>query len=177
VVEAALAAGARVRAANLSRPEARRIASAGALGPQDAALAAAIAGTGWTAAQDEALRRQLVVSHCNALPEKTAIAMTLAQRARDAALAIALSGAAGDATLIAGNGHVRRDLAVPLYLPRSAPVVSVGWLETRAADLDPRSYARGAGGEAAYDYLWFTAPHPRPDPCETFRKRPPAPLG
>ena len=171
LVQAALAARLPLRAANLSTADARRIAAAGALGAGDADLAAALAGSDWSPEREAALRRQIVVSHCDALPEKMGPAMALAQRARDAALALALAGAPGAATLIAGNGHVRRDLAVPLYLPREASVVSVGWLETRASESDPRAYARGAGGEAAYDYLWFTAPHPRPDPCGAFGKR------
>jgi uncharacterized iron-regulated protein len=171
LVEAALAAGLSVRAANLADAETRRIAKAGALGPQDAALAGALAGADWPAARENALREEIFESHCRALPEKFSPAIALAQRARDAALALALGAASGGAVLIAGNGHVRRDLGVPLYLPAGSAALSVGFLESRAQDTDPRAYARGAQGEAAYDYIWFTAPQPRPDPCEKFRKR------
>jgi uncharacterized iron-regulated protein len=97
--------------------------------------------------------------------------MALTQRARDAAIALAISSARGATLLIAGNGHVRRDLGVPLYLPPGENALSVGFLETRAAETDPRGYAHGAGSEASYDYIWFTAPHPRPDPCEALKKR------
>lgn len=171
LVQAALAAGSELRAANLSRAEARRIASSGTLGPDDAALAGALATAAWTGAQDAALRQQILESHCNALPASRAPAMALAQRARDAALALALAGAPADATLAAGNGHVRRDLAVPLYLPRDVLVLSVGFVETRGDMQNPDDYARGVGDAPAYDFLWFTPPHPRPDPCASLFKR------
>jgi uncharacterized iron-regulated protein len=174
LVEAALAAPVQVRAANLSAADARRFSKAGKLGPEDAALAGALSGADWTALRETALRADLRDGHCGALPEKIAPAMALAQRARDAAIAIALSGAAGSAVLIAGNGHVRRDLGVPLYLPRGATFLSVGFLETQPGEADPRDYALGANSEAKYDYIWFTAPQPRPDPCEKLRKPPAA---
>ena len=177
LVEAALAASVQVRAANLSAADARRIARAGKLGPEDAALDGALSAADWTALRETALRADILDGHCGALPERVAPAMALSQRARDAAIATALAAAAGSAVLIAGNGHVRRDLGAPLYLPRGATFLSVGFLETQPGEADPRDYLRGANGEAKYDYLWFTAPQPRPDPCEAFRKRPPAPPG
>ena len=174
LVEVALAAPVQVRAANLSAADGRRIARAGKLGPQDAALERALSGADWTAPREAALRADILDGHCGALPEKIAPAMALAQRARDATIAMALAGAAGSAVLVAGNGHVRRDLGVPLYLPRGATFLSVGFLETQPGEADPRDYALGANSEAKYDYIWFTAPQPRPDPCEKLRKRPAA---
>jgi uncharacterized iron-regulated protein len=171
LVAAALASGARVRAANLSNTDARRIAAAGALGPGDEALARAMASADWPQWREAALRTDIHESHCRMLPEKQAPAMALTQRTRDAAIALAIASARGTTLLIAGNGHVRRDLGVPLYLPSREPVLSVGFLETRPEEPDPRSYARGADGGPAYDYVWFTVPHPRPDPCEGLRKR------
>lgn len=173
LLESALAAGYPVRAGNLSRADARRIVTAAALGPRDELLSAALARAGWTAPREQEMRREILESHCGALPERLAPAMVLAQRARDATLAMALAAAPGSAVLIAGNGHVRRDIGAPLYLPAGSAVLSVGFLETRAEQPDPRAYARGVADEAAYDYVWFTAPQPRPDPCEAFRKRQP----
>jgi uncharacterized iron-regulated protein len=171
LLEIAIARRDPVRAANLSRATARRIASGSGLTAADAAIANALAGSAWNAQREAALRAEIFEAHCQALPQSAAQGMALAQRARDATLAAALAGAAGSAVLIAGNGHARRDLAVPLYLPRDASVLSVGFLETRSGDTDPRDYARGASGEAAYDYVWFTPRQPRPDPCESLRKR------
>jgi uncharacterized iron-regulated protein len=171
LIESALAAGYPVRAANLPGTDTRRIAMAGAFGPGDIALAAALARSGWSASREQEMRQEIFESHCRALPEKMAPALVLAQRSRDATLAIALAAAPGSAVLIAGNGHVRRDVGVPLYLPAGSAALSVAFLETREGEEDPRDYARGVAGEAAYDYVWFTAPQPRSDPCETLRKR------
>jgi uncharacterized iron-regulated protein len=171
LIDSALAAGYPVRAANLPGADTRRIAKAGSLGPEDHALAAALAQSDWTAAREREMRGEIFESHCRALPEKLAPAMVLAQRARDAALAIALAAAPGSAVLIAGNGHIRRDVGVPLYLPAGSTALSVAFVETRDGETDPRTYAHGVAGEAAYDYVWFTAPQPRPDPCESLRKR------
>jgi uncharacterized iron-regulated protein len=171
LVDSALAAGHPVRAANLSGTDTRRIAMAGALGPGDSALAAALALSDWTASREQEMRQEIFESHCRALPEKMAPALVLAQRSRDAMLAIALGSAPGGAVLIAGNGHVRRDVGVPLYLPAGSTALSVAFVETRDGESDPREYARGVAGEAAYDYVWFTSPQPRPDPCEALRKR------
>lgn len=163
VVEAAIAGKHPVRAANLSRDDARRIARAGALASSDSALARTLGDSAWTEAREQALRKTILDSHCGMLPAKVAPAMALAQRARDAAMAQALMSTTGPAVMIAGNGHVRRDLGVPLYLPGNASVLSVGFLETRKGEADPRAYDPGA-----YDYVWFTSPQPRPDPCEAF---------
>src|SRR5262249_50325352 len=149
IVKAALDAGLRVRAANLSRADARRIAS------QDTKEAV-----------DPDLLRDMMEGHCGAIPETAAAGMVRAQGARDAAMAHALEEARPPAVLIAGNGHVRRDRGVPRYLPADAQALSVGFLETRAGESDPRAYVQGAKGELLYDYAWFTAPQPRADPCE-----------
>jgi uncharacterized iron-regulated protein len=171
LVEAALAARLPVRAANLSNADTRRIARAGVLGADDASLMEILARADWSEARDRSMSTAIIDGHCGALPGRAVPAMALAQRARDAAIAQAVSGSGGAAVLIAGNGHVRRDLGVPAYLPRDAAAFSLGLIETRPDEADPRDYGRGADGGPAYDAIWFTAPHPRPDPCEAFRKR------
>ena len=171
LVEAALAAKLPVRAANLPGADARRIAAAGVLAPGDAALADALAHSGWSGALEQALRAEIIESHCKALPERAAPAMALAQRARDAAMALALAAAPGNAALLAGNGHIRRDLGLPRYLPQGAVVLSVAFLEIREDEIDPQAYARGAANAPEYDFIWFTDRQPRADPCEAFRKR------
>jgi len=173
LVEAALAADRPVRAANLPNAETRRIASAGKLGAGETALADALARSRWTEADEGALREEIVESHCRALPARLAPAMALAQRARDASMALALAGSPGNAVLLAGNGHVRRDLGVPRYLPPGSALLSVGFLEVRDEAPDPRAYATGETGAAAYDYVWFTQRQARPDPCATFTRSPP----
>jgi uncharacterized iron-regulated protein len=171
LVDTALAARMPVRAANLSNADTRRIATAGVLGADDASLVEILARADWSEARDRSMSTAIVDGHCGALPARAVPAMALAQRARDAAIAQAVSASGEAVVLIAGNGHVRRDLGVPAYLPRDAAVFSLGLIETRPEEADPRGYGRGADAEPAYDAIWFTAPHPRPDPCEAFRKR------
>jgi len=171
--DAALAAGAMVVGGNLSRAEASRVVSGGAaqapvelqgwlVAPEADPAPLPL---GWSLAQDSTLRRQVDEGHCGALPPAMIGSMALAQRARDAALALAMMAAPPGArvVLIAGNGHVRRDVGVPHYLAaaQAEGIVSVGFL------------ARGPGGamqaDGPYDEVWFTAPVDRPDPCASFR--------
>jgi uncharacterized iron-regulated protein len=89
------------------------------------------------------------------------------QFARDAAMAHLLAQhTAGGAVLLAGNGHVRRDIGVPRWLARQgAPsALAVGFLERGAVQGDD---AR------RYDAVVIAAPAARADPCESFRARPP----
>lgn len=186
--DAALADGATVVGGNLSRAEASRVVRGGvAQAPADlqrwltapdaaavahAADASAVDGandaalpSAWTSEQDAELRHQVDVGHCGALPPAMIAPMALAQRARDAALAAAMRGAPVGVrvVLIAGNGHVRRDIGVPHYLAVAPAdgIVSIAFLE------------RGSAGQTVadgpYDQAWFTAPVERPDPCASFR--------
>jgi hypothetical protein len=86
--------------------------------------------------------------------------MARAQFARDAVMAGMLrEHASGGAVLLAGNGHVRRDLGVPRWLGGVAPgrLLSVGFVETGQPALAGR-----------YDALVFAAPATRDDPCRDF---------
>jgi uncharacterized iron-regulated protein len=83
------------------------------------------------------------------------------QLARDAVMADLLRehGARG-AVLLAGNGHVRRDLGVPRWLADPDRVFAVGYLEE--GDEPP---------PGAFDAVVVTARVERPDPCEAFRRK------
>ena len=65
----------------------------------------------------------------------------------------------GGAVLLAGDGHVRRDLGVPRWLGGVAPerLLSVGFVETGQPALTGR-----------YDALVVAAPAARADPCRDF---------
>jgi hypothetical protein len=94
-------------------------------------------------------------------------AMARAQYARDAVMAQLMSThAVSGAVLLAGNGHVRRDLGVPRWLggPLAGRAWAVGFLET---PVSPAEAAR-------YDAVVAVAPAQRADPCEAFVRRPPA---
>jgi uncharacterized iron-regulated protein len=97
--------------------------------------------------------------------------MRVAQVVRDAAMANALraAGASGPAWLIAGNGHVRRDIAVPRLVRILEPgrsVIAIGFVERTAS-----------GGEVSpetrymYDIVILTPGVDRPDPCAGFPLR------
>jgi uncharacterized iron-regulated protein len=103
-------------------------------------------------------------AHCNALPEDILPGMVEAQRLRDAALARAVIAAVQEAgppvLVITGNGHARRDWAIPRMLRRAEPdltVLSIGQLEATPEDPPP------------FDLWLVTEPAERGDPCAAFR--------
>ena len=116
-----------------------------------------------------ALEDEMIAAHCDRLPRDAAAAMVGMQRLRDASLAAAAlraHEAGGPTVLVTGNGHARTDRGVPAWLREVAPeldVLSVGLLET-----DPEGQTL-ADYDKPYDYVWFTAPAERADPCADFR--------
>ncbi|MGX6570146.1 ChaN family lipoprotein [Cupriavidus necator] len=124
-------------AANLSRADAGKIVRAGldSLFPagerQQLGLSGALPGD-LVAAQTAVLDR----GHCGNFPKAMLPGMLAAQAARDAVMAQTLRPyAQRGAVLIAGNGHVRRDIGVPRWLGAGVgQVVSVGYVENPPAD-------------------------------------------
>jgi uncharacterized iron-regulated protein len=152
-----------VLAANLSRKELR---SAVADPARIAALPAPPAGL------VAALEQDMVDGHCGHRPDpKTLSAMVNGQRLRDARMAAVLDAASGSTVLVAGNGHVRRDRGVPLYLAKGDAFV-VGQVEVRPGATDPREYlSAGFAGAGSYDVVFFSARAEREDPCAAFLSR------
>ena len=114
--------------------------------------------------------REIDTGHCNALPAKMLPAMARGQMARDAVMALILSQHTAvnerrtpGVVLIAGNGHVRRDIGVPRWLAPAlrARTIAVGYLEHGGA----------SALEAAFDAVVRTAAAERTDPCIEFKKR------
>ena len=121
---------------------------------------------GWTTQAENTLGNMIREGHCNLLPEAMIRPMMRAQRARDAQMAAALMAArtvGRKPVLLAGNGHVRRDVGVPVYLAAMEPkaiVIAVGLLEA------------GAESDAkVFDAVRVTPNLERPDQCEELRKR------
>lgn len=163
--DAALAAGARVQGGNIERDSLRRVMREG----EDAAhadVAALLRRTDWSDTQQSAMLKAIDDGHCGALPAAMHAPMVLAQRARDASLAqTMLSAQAAGAqrvVLIAGNGHVDRELGVPRYLTaagiRPERILAVGYVEAGGAD-------RGH-----YDERVETVPAAREDPCQALKR-------
>lgn len=156
-VEAAIAHGVPVVAANVSRTDTRRV------------MAEGLAALGFDAAVPDALldvhAHDIEQSHCGLINLAQARRMAVAQVARDQFMARQLQAhATRGAVLLAGNGHVRKDAGVPRWLgaEATARAVSIGLRE--AGDQD-------AG---VFDVTVFTPAQLRPDPCEGMRSAPSA---
>jgi uncharacterized iron-regulated protein len=172
IVALALDHGLALVAANLSRADAGRVLSAGLESLGTDVVRELGLDQPFESARRERLERVIDAGHCGKLPRTSLARMVEAQRARDAVMAHALAtyGANG-AVLIAGNGHVRRDLGVPYYLERLAPgasVSTVALIETYPDRMHAEDYADGAIPQ--FDYVWFTSAAEREDPCLQFRK-------
>lgn len=156
-------------AANLSRAEASAVVKGGfeaALSPE---LRTRYALDALPAALLEAQMAEVRDGHCGMLPEAMLAPMARAQIARDVVMAetlrTALAATDADAPervfLLAGNGHVDREVGVPQWLathgPAGAQVVAVGYLEAGADEA--RSH---------YDAVYLVPPAEREDPCAGF---------
>lgn len=120
--------------------------------------------TAWQAAQEH----EIDIGHCGALPRSVWAGMARAQFARDAVMAQLLrQHATRGVVLLAGNGHVRRDIGVPRWLAeRSAQsLLAVGFVESDGAPI----------AADQFDAVVITERAARPDPCEAFRARPARP--
>ena len=155
-------------AANLSNADASRIVKGGYAAVFDAASIARLGldqpiAADWQAAHERAID----AGHCHVLPPAAWPRMARAQLARDAVMAEVLRSHAGPegVVLLAGNGHVRRDIGVPRWLGAELQgrLFVVGYLETDD-DATPGTI---------FDAVVRTAPAPRADPCVEFTRREP----
>jgi len=167
LVEAALASGRSLWGSHVSREVLRPVVREGesAAPPH---LRRLLEQAPLDSASRAALDQDLIDGHCGRLPETMVAGMRAAQTVRDAAMTRALMRAAesGPAWLIAGNGHVRRDIAVPRLLRAAAPatnVLAIGLLERPAAGGVPAPAAR-----SMFDLVIVTPRTVRPDPCASF---------
>ncbi|KRC11083.1 hypothetical protein ASE11_19590 [Hydrogenophaga sp. Root209] len=153
VVMAAVRAGAPVLGGNLPRSQMR--AAMGNTALEDR--------IGSTALQEQ--REGIRSGHCDMLPEGQIAPMARIQLARDDAMArttvqaVERAGPGKTVVLVAGNGHVRRDLGVPLYLPKT---------------LAHRVVMAQAGvpmSSAPADAVWLTPAQPPRDHCADLRQQ------
>lgn len=154
VVMAAVRAGAPVLGGNLPRSQMRA-----AMG--NAALEGRV-----SSAVLQEQREGIRSGHCDLLPESQIAPMTRIQLARDAAMAQTAvaaaekAGAGKTVVLVAGNGHVRRDLGVPLHLPT-----------TLAHRVVMAQAGKPAAPAAPADAVWSTPAQPPRDHCAELRQR------
>ena len=165
LIEASLQGRANIAGGNLSREALRPLMKGLSEASWPGELHGIVLKTPWGPAQQQALVTAIDEGHCGALPKAMHEPMALAQRARDAAMAHAMLAAsragAERVVLIAGNGHVDRELGVPRYLeaagtPPSA-IHAVGFVE------------EGQAGAGRYDEQVRTVKALREDPCKSLR--------
>jgi uncharacterized iron-regulated protein len=163
-VELALRYDVPLLAANLSNADTTRIVRGGYSAVFDAARLAAL-GLNVPVAADlqSAQEREIDGGHCHALPQSMWPGMARAQLARDAVMADVLRQAGQRGViLLAGNGHVRRDLGVPHWLgTEQGRVFAVGYLEI----------ADRSTPVAVFDAVVRTASAERSDPCAELERR------
>lgn len=163
LIELALKHRLTVRAGNIARSETSRIVRDGLAAAFDPATLTRFVLAGPLPVEvASAQQREIIDGHCGMLPDRVVPGMVNAQVARDVWMALQiLEHRDSPVILIAGNGHVRRDIGVPFWLRQQQMPQStaVGFVEASA---------RAAPG--AYDRVIELPPQPRPDPCQTFRR-------
>jgi uncharacterized iron-regulated protein len=151
-------------AANLSRADAAKIVESGYGAVLDSRTIASLGLDRPVAPELEAAQRhEIDVGHCHDMPQSMLAGMARAQFARDAVMAAVLREHASEGiVLLAGNGHARRDIGVPRWLPSAwlTRVFSVGYLEK--GDSVPRG---------AFDAVVLTPPAERTPPCADLDSR------
>lgn len=176
VFDAAIAAGYPIVAANIDRKELGQIVMQGETKlPEN--IKAQLKVNPLSEEDEALLRKGIVESHCNMLPESMVPAMMLGQRVRDASIANSLlaNKKTDGIVLIAGSGHTQKR-GVPVFIrsaDKSAKILSMAWMEVDQRFNTPQEYSEYWGGaELPFDYVWFTARIDRPDPCEELKKHP-----
>lgn len=153
VVMAAVQAGVPVLGGNLPRAQMRSVMGEVAL---DESLSAAA-----LQRQRDAIRE----GHCLLLPEAQVAPMTRIQLARDRAMAQTVLAAlqpGRSVLLVAGNGHVQKDVGVPRHLPAGlAHRVVIALSQDAASAVDALQA----------DRIWLTPPRKPQDHCAEMRQQ------
>ena len=103
-------------------------------------------------------------AHCDAMPSDMLPAMVDIQRLRDARLAQvaleALETKGAPVVVITGNGHARKDWAIPVYIAKAAPSVSVHVIGQTEENVTL---------DGDFDEIRTAPSIRRPDPCLAFK--------
>lgn len=111
-----------------------------------------------------AQERAVDEGHCHQMPAQMLPAVARAQIARDATLARSIQPyLQRGVILLTGNGHIRRDIAVPHFLPPAerSRVISIALIE--------RDTPRDEIPAGAYDVVFRTPVQAREDPCKSLK--------
>jgi uncharacterized iron-regulated protein len=167
-LQLALDYGLPIVAANLSRADAMRVSSDGWNALFDAAERERLGLERLPAKLVESHERAVAQGHCGLLPPEAVAALARAQIARDIIIARAIKPyLRSGVVLLSGNGHVRRDIGVPIWIEpdQRMDLLSIGLLERDADTTPPLALSD------EYDAVVLTAAAERPDPCEPLRRR------
>lgn len=153
-IEAALKHQVPVIAANVSRADTRHV------------MADGLAARGFSAAVPTdvlaAHADEIELSHCGLVDNTRARRMALAQVARDQFMARMLQAhAVRGAVLLAGNGHVRKDVGVARWMP--------SWLNRRSVAIGMLEREHGLDQAGLFDVTIVTEGTLRADPCKGMR--------
>jgi uncharacterized iron-regulated protein len=154
-------------AANLSRRDAMRVSIDGWPAVFDAAARDELKLDALPAKFRRSHDDAIAAGHCNLLPPDALPALARAQMARDIVMAQAIRPYVDrGAVLLAGNGHARREIGVPFWLPADAAraAVSIGVLERNDDGTVPAS-------AADFDAYVLTKRAERTDPCKGLAER------
>jgi uncharacterized iron-regulated protein len=154
-------------AANLSRGKAMQVAIDGWPAVFDAATHSELKLDVLPSAFRRKHEHAIAIGHCNLLPVGALPARARAQMARDIVMARSIRPYADlGVVLLAGNGHVRRDIGVLFWLPADAArrAISIGVLERGDDSSAPES-------TADFDAYVITERAERADPCKELAQR------
>jgi len=177
IADTALRLGLTIGAGDAAKSDIRKVGRQGLAALSDQRRAKLLLNHKLSPQLDAALLDDIREAHCDLLPVEALAPMTNVQRFRDAALADGLIAAdKGDgAILIAGNGHVRSDRAVPWYLSRRKPqatIVAIMIVEAETELQSPADFiTTSPDGATSADYFWITPRAERDDQCALLRKR------
>ena len=163
IFEVVVAAHLKIVATGLSHDQARRVVREGP-GSLPEEIAERVKLLPLEPAVAASLDEEIKASHCGMLPDAMVPPMSIAQRVKDALMASMMqTNATPDgAVLIAGNGHVRSDRGVPIYLRR--PSITIGFVEVDRSVSDASAYA----SDEPARFLVFTPRVDDEDPCKKF---------
>ena len=155
-------------AANLARADATQVAIRGWSEAFDAKTVQELRLDALPSAFRHKQEEAIALGHCNLLPAEMLAPRANAQIARDVVMAQSIQTYLDrGVVLLAGNGHVRRDIGVPFWLSREAArqTISIGLLERD----DDQSAAESV---ADFDAYMITKRAERDDPCKQLQQRP-----
>jgi uncharacterized iron-regulated protein len=161
VIQLALSNHLPLIAVNLSRADASKVVRDGVASSFDAATVAAYKlkdplPSDLRRGQEKAIQE----GHCNMAPDLMLPGMVNAQVARDIWMAkLIRQQQPRDVVLIAGNGHVRKDIGVPRWLNAIEPKLNVRTI----------GFIEPDGMQGSYDEIRKVAAQKRTDPCAKFK--------